>query len=105
MIATGDYWAQNKAFSPLMHTWYVGLVMQFYLVIPFLFYLTKLNKQNPQRTLLSVISIWAIVLLLVYFGDANTARRFYLLPSRFFEFAAGGLVAMLYKPEKGTTFC
>ncbi len=104
MIATGDYWAQNKAFSPLMHTWYVGLVMQFYLVIPFLSYFAKLDKQKPERTLLCLIAILAVLSLLVYFGDTNAARKFYLLPSRFFEFASGGLVAILYKPDEGSPF-
>ena len=41
LIATGDYWAADKLFSPLMHTWYVGLVMQFYLVYPLIFYIAK----------------------------------------------------------------
>ena len=36
-ITVGDYWKVSNNYRPLMHTWYVGVVMQFYLVYPFLF--------------------------------------------------------------------
>ena len=37
-ITTGDYWNIANEYKPLMHTWYVGLLMQFCLVYPLLFY-------------------------------------------------------------------
>ena len=103
-LTTKDYWAIANDYRPLMHTWYVGVVMQFYLVYPILFYLARLNKKNHKSLLLTMISTLAVVSLLVYFSTTDTACRFYYLPSRFFEFAVGGLVALLYNPKENKTF-
>ena len=45
-ITTKNYWDVVNEYKPLMHTWYVGLVMQFYLVYPLLFFLTRLLKEH-----------------------------------------------------------
>lgn len=99
-ITTKNYWDVVNEYKPLMHTWYVGVVMQFYIIYPILFYLARLDKKNPQRSLLVMISTLAVISLLVYFGTADVAHRFYYLPSRFFEFAVGGLVALTWKPQE-----
>lgn len=100
-ITTKNYWDVVNEYKPLMHTWYVGIVMQFYIVYPILFFLAKRNKKNPQRTLFVLVSSLAAVSLLIYFMTTDTAHRFYYLPSRFFEFAAGGIVALTWKPKEG----
>ncbi len=94
-ITTKNYWDVVNEYKPLMHTWYVGLLMQFYVVYPFLFYLAKLDKKNPQRTLLALITALSIISIFIYFTTTNVATRFYYLPSRFFEFAVGGVAALL----------
>ncbi len=103
-ITTKNYWDVVNEYKPLMHTWYVGVVMQFYLVYPILFYLARLDKRNPKNTLMTMIATLAVVSIFVYFGTTNTAERFYYLPARFFEFAVGGIVALLYNPEKNSPF-
>lgn len=103
-ITTGDYWNVANEYKPLMHTWYVGLLMQFYLVYPLLFYLAKLDKKAPHKTLLVIISSLAFLSLLVYFASNNEAHRFYYLPARFFEFAAGGIVALAYDQSQDKPF-
>ena len=103
-ITTKNYWDVTNEFKPLMHTWYVGVVMQFYIVYPVLFYLAKLNKKNPKGTLLTLISTLAVFSLLVYFAIENSAHKFYYLPSRFFEFAVGGVAALIYDPKEDKPF-
>lgn len=103
-ITTKNYWDVVNEYKPLMHTWYVGVVMQFYLVYPFLFFLAKIDNKRTRGTLLTVISILALLSLLVYFGTANVAHRFYYLPSRFFEFAVGGIIALAWKPQDAPPF-
>lgn len=103
-ITTKNYWDVVNDYKPLMHTWYVGVVMQFYVVYPILFYLAKLNKNNPKGLLLTIVSTLAVVSLLVYFATENAAPRFYYLPSRFFEFAVGGVAALVYNPKEKTPF-
>lgn len=103
-ITTGDYWNIANEYKPLMHTWYVGLLMQFCLVYPLLVYLARLDEKTPRRTLLVVLSSLALLSLLVYFAGTNDAHRFYYLPARFFEFAAGGIVALVYEPSRDKPF-
>ena len=98
-ITTKNYWDVVNEYKPLMHTWYVGVLMQFYIFYPILFYLARLDRKNPQRTLLILVSGLAILSLFIYLGTTDISNRFYLLPSRFFEFALGGIVALLW--EKG----
>ncbi len=103
-ITTGDYWNIANEYKPLMHTWYVGLLMQFYLVYPLLFYLAKLDKRAPRRKLLVIIGSLALLSLLVFFTGNNEAHRFYYLPARFFEFGVGGVVALAYDPSRERVF-
>lgn len=103
-ITTENYWDVANDFKPLMHTWYVGVVMQFYLVYPLLFYLARLDKRTPEKTLLIMVSTLAVVSLLIYWGTESIAQRFYYIPSRFFEFAAGGIVALLPRSSEGRLF-
>lgn len=103
-ITTGDYWSIANEYKPLMHTWYVGLLMQFYVVYPLLFFLAKLDKKTPRRTLLLIISLLALLSLLVFFTGRNDAYRFYCLPARFIEFGIGGIVALVYKPSRERVF-
>lgn len=100
-ITTKNYWAVANDYKPLMHTWYVGVVMQFYIVYPILFFLARLDKKASKRTLLVMISTLAVISSLVYFGTTDVAQRFYYLPSRFYEFAVGGIVALTWKPQEG----
>ena len=103
-ITTEDYWNIANEYKPLMHTWYVGLLMQFCLVYPLMFYLAKLDKRTPRRTLLVVICSLALLSLLVFFTGNNEAHRFYYLPARFFEFGVGGIVALVYEPSRERVF-
>ena len=37
-ITTKNYWDVVNEYKPLMHTWYVGLIMQFYIIVPMLLF-------------------------------------------------------------------
>lgn len=101
-ITTKNYWDVVNEYKPLMHTWYVGLVMQFYVVYPLLFYIARFNKKNPYRTLLILICVLLALSLMIYFLIKDDAQRFYYLPSRFFEFAVGGIVALIWKQNENS---
>lgn len=103
-ITTRNYWDVVNEYKPLMHTWYVGILMQFYIIYPLLFYVAKLDKHNPRRTLITIIASLSVISLFVFFGTANAAQRFYYLPSRFFEFAVGGIIALAHKPSEDRPF-
>lgn len=101
-ITTKNYWDVVNEYKPLMHTWYVGILMQFYLVYPFIYFIAKLNRFNPRRVLLVLLLLFATLSLLFFFFTSNAAVRFYYLPARFFEFAAGGIIALIIVPGKSS---
>jgi len=104
VITTGDYWNMANEYKPLMHTWYVGLLMQCYLVYPLLFYVTRLDKTATKKTSLIIVSSLAFLSLLWYFGGTSEAHRFYYLPARFFEFGVGCIIALVYDPSQKRAF-
>lgn len=97
-ITTKNYWDIVNEYKPMMHTWYVGLVMQLYLIYPLLFFLARLDNNYPRHTLIVCIAALTAISLLIFFGIRDDAQRFYYLPSRFFEFGIGGLIALTWKP-------
>ena len=103
-ITTKNYWDISNDYKPLMHTWYVGVLMQLYFFYPILFLFARLDKKNSRKTLLTIISTLAVISILVYFTTNDTAQRFYYLPSRFFEFAVGGIAALVYNPKEDKPF-
>lgn len=98
-LTTKNYWDVVNEYKPLMHTWYVGIVMQFYVLYPLLFFLAKLDKKHAERTLLTLVSILAVLSLFFFIITEDAAHRFYFLPSRFYEFAVGGIVALTWNPS------
>lgn len=99
-ITTKDYWDVVNDYKPLMHTWYVGIIMQFYIVYPLLFLVSKNKKSEHRTSFVVLLSIMTFISFLCYLGTKEISDRFYYLPSRFFEFGVGGLIAMCYDTTK-----
>lgn len=89
-------WKQNNYFDtaselkPLLHTWSLGVEIQFYATIPlFLFILKRLRFS---------IEVWLIYIAIVSFVIAmygfynHPSPAFFLLPTRAFEFLIGGII-------------
>ncbi len=97
-ITTGNYWDVVNNYKPLMHTWYVGVLMQFYVVLPVLFAVVG-KKGNSKKKSCLLISAFTLVSLLLYlFYSCNSTEKFYYLPFRFFEFGIGCIIS-LYTQE------
>ena len=86
-ITTQNYWAAIYQ-KVLMHTWFLGVLFQFYLVFPLLMLLMK----RQMKMTLMILIVLSIVLYL--FPIDNIGNKYYMLPYRFFEIAIGGLVAV-----------
>jgi len=99
-ITAGNYWDTSNDFKPLMHTWYLGVIFQFYVLYPLVFMLChRFAKNYINSSRITLILVFVCSLLFFIFPDIDRAVTFYLLPARLFEFAAGGLVA-LYEIER-----
>lgn len=82
-----------------MHTWYVGLLMQYYVLIPLLFFIagnliSEANKRRKVNVILA--SLLGLLSLYLYIISDNACAKFYYLPYRLYEFCAGALVYYLF---------
>lgn len=94
-ITTMNYWNVVNEYKPLMHTWYLGVIGQYYFLYPLL--LILIMKRRPSW-LLSILSILGCLSLALYFLPYSADHeKFYLLHFRFWEFAAGGITAIVLK--------
>lgn len=87
---TGGYFDPDTAHLPLLHLWSLGVEEQFYLVWPAVLALVWRWRQKlliPLVVTLALSSFLAAELLDRHLG-------FYSMPTRFWELAAGGLIAM-----------
>jgi len=88
------YFAGPSELKPLLHTWSLAVEEQYYLVIPFLLWLTARRGRFVAGVaigaLLAASLVWSVMTTR---GDADFA--FYLLPSRGWELLAGCGLALL----------
>ena len=94
-ITAGNYWDTSNDYKPLMHTWYLGVIFQFYILYPLVFMLChRLSHNFVKASMGGVVSVFVLSLAFYLFPKTDTATDFYLLPSRLFEFAIGGILAL-----------
>lgn len=86
-ITTQNYWAAIYQ-KVLMHTWFLGVLFQFYVVFPLLMLLMRHQMK------MTLIVLTFLSLLLYLLPVDSIGNKYYLLPYRFFEIAIGGLVAI-----------
>lgn len=97
VVAADGYFSQRIPFNPFVHTWSLAVEEQFYVIFPLVFYLWlkrdgSAGAQRALRTLL--LPLLAVVSLVLAWHEtaASYDRAFYLLPSRFWELAAGAIL-------------
>ena len=86
-LTTQNYWAAIYQ-KVMMHTWFLGVLFQFYLIFPLLMLLMK----RQMKVTLMMLIVLSIILYLLPID--NIGNKYYMLTYRFFEIAIGGLVAV-----------
>lgn len=95
-ITGGDYWTSANEFKPLMHTWYIGILMQFYIIVPIIFIVAKRYTKQWLKAVFYVLTAVSFLSLILYLSPLmSESQDFYMLPTRFFELGAGGLLAVV----------
>jgi peptidoglycan/LPS O-acetylase OafA/YrhL len=93
LIAT-DYFAADVQPSPLLHFWSLGVEEQFYLVWPVLMLgSVRLLGERRLWIVVGLVAAGSFALSLVL-TDVNAPWAFYSLPTRAWQLALGGLVAL-----------
>ena len=90
-ITTRNYWDVVNEYKPLMHTWSLGVEEQYYVLYPVL---VPILVKRSVKLFQGVLGVLAIASLFMFLADPSGYQRFFYLPYRFFELAAGGLLAV-----------
>lgn len=89
-----DYFAPVAA-SPVLHYWSLGVEEQFYLLWPVLLLLaTRARRPRLVMALLVTVILAGSFALSVVMTASNGPWAYYLLPTRAWQLAAGGLLAL-----------
>jgi peptidoglycan/LPS O-acetylase OafA/YrhL len=90
---TTDYFNPTQ-YSPFLHFWSLGVEEQFYLVWPAI--LLAVAWRRPRAGIVAALAAIAVVsfALNVAITDSNPAFSFYMLPTRAWQLAAGGMLAL-----------
>ena len=89
-----DYFAPVTA-SPVLHYWSLGVEEQFYLLWPVLLLLaTRARRPRLVMALLVTVILAGSFALSVVMTASNGPWAYYLLPTRAWQLAAGGLLAL-----------
>jgi peptidoglycan/LPS O-acetylase OafA/YrhL len=90
---TTDYF-NPVSYSPFLHFWSLGVEEQFYFVWPALLFVAawKSPRLGAGLALGSIVVVSFLASL--YMTDANPSWAFYMLPTRAWQLAAGGMLAI-----------
>jgi peptidoglycan/LPS O-acetylase OafA/YrhL len=99
LAGTDDYFSPRGDFNPFTHTWSLGVEEQFYLVFPLLLLPWIRGDRVGARLARAGLPVLFVVSLGFAAWETQSAptRAFYLLPSRFWEIAAGALVHLAHR--------
>ena len=93
-ITTQNYWAAIYH-KVMMHTWFLGVLFQFYIIFPLL-------MMAFRKWMKSALIVLTGLSLLFYLSPIDTiADKYYLIHYRFFELSIGGIIAL--KTFKGSS--
>ncbi len=98
-ITTKDYWNASNEFKPLMQMWYLGVIVQFYVLYPLIIFICKKtfskfrNSSNFWTSIVAVIGLVSF-LFYVFFPDSYN-NKFYFVQYRVWEFSVGGFLGMI----------
>ncbi|RYG61000.1 MAG: acyltransferase [Alphaproteobacteria bacterium] len=89
-----DYFAVGHAHSPLLHTWSLGVEEQFYVIWPLLLLLAM--KWGGRAWVFPVLALVGLISfgISVHLTHSDEMHAFYLLHSRAWELALGGLIGL-----------
>ena len=103
-ITTRNYWDVVNEFKPLMHTWYLGILMQFYVIYPIcVLVINKLFENENRAQFINRLFLYFLVIVsfILYLNPSvSDGDRFYYLQYRLFEISFGGIVALFLYDSK-----
>ena len=95
-----DYFAYSTEFNVFTHTWSLGVEEQFYVLFPLLVWFSGFGRQSKKgaRNLFLILSFLSILSMMtfIYLYSYDQSAAYFLMPSRFWEMAVGGLIFIAF---------
>jgi peptidoglycan/LPS O-acetylase OafA/YrhL len=103
VFAEQGYFDAGSEGNLFLHTWSLGVEEQFYLIWPFLLlFLVAATKGSRNALLIGMgLILLADFVLAVVLSGAKPIWAFYTMPARGWQFALGGMLAMLAGAARG----
>lgn len=100
-----SYFSPNNDYNPYAHTWSLGVEEQFYVLFPLIMFGILWARQKPALTRQFVSLVLPLLLLIslgysIYETKAQHDAAYFLLPSRFWELAAGALLCLAHQQKR-----
>jgi peptidoglycan/LPS O-acetylase OafA/YrhL len=96
-----DYFGPSTELNVFTHTWSLGVEEQFYILFPFLIWFSGFGRQtkNGARNLFLIVVTLTISSLIgfLYLYPINQSAAYFLMPTRFWEIAAGCLTFLEFQ--------
>lgn len=90
---TTGYFAGPAELKPLLHTWSLAVEEQFYIIFPVILLLVvRFFRQRTTQVMLLIIAV--SLMLSIYAVTRKPTFTFYMLPTRAWELALGGIIAV-----------
>ena len=92
----GGYFGGGAEFVPLLHTWSLSVEEQYYLIWPVI--ILAIIRFLPRKLLVPAVFLSFVVSLYLseWVARITFGASYYLLPTRFFELAAGSILAIIW---------
>lgn len=100
LYLTSGYWSTAADFKPLYHTWSLAVEEQYYIIAPVIMWVVHIISPKNLKRYLSYTLVYALIISFIYACYETSHDRelsFLMLPSRAWELAVGGIVAVLYE--------
>lgn len=89
-----EYEAEASQLKPLLHTWSLACEEQYYMLVPIVFLATMRWSGTRGTVAVLVVAGTLSFALAQYWSTHALLKAFYLLPSRFWEMATGGVLSL-----------
>ena len=105
-ITTRDYWFVGNYYNPLMHTWYIGILFEFYIILPLILMIVKALSKicgfgYNKYMIITLISLSILSFFFYLNPSIHSGDKFYLLHCRFYELSLGGLAGLWIVNHRG----
>ena len=96
-----DYFAQSTQLNVFLHTWSLGVEEQFYILFPFLIWFSGFGQRTKYGVCNLVLTVGTLsiasIIGFLYLYPTNQSAAYFLMPTRFWEIAAGCLLFIGFK--------